>query len=316
MTIPQAWFVGECMIELRPTQASKADQKLPRAMEQSFAGDVFNTAVYFRRRSGASIDSQFISATGDDSISATLRGEVTHQRLGTDLMMTAPQSLPGLYWIETNAAGERSFLYWRQQSAARAMLDAAHADILQGQAAQCRMLYFSGITLAILDDDRRRRLLDLAGSVRAHGGRVVFDSNYRPGLWESRESALRWSAETLMHATHALVTLDDETALHGDADAHACLQRLRAAGVGEAAVKLGDQGCLVQAARMDTPQAVPAGKVKAVDTTAAGDSFNAAYLAARLQGASAIEAAEAGCTLAACVVTHPGAIIPLSAMPA
>jgi 2-dehydro-3-deoxygluconokinase len=315
MNTPQAWFIGECMIELKPAQSGDALQATPRAMMQSFAGDVYNTAVYFRRCSGDKVSSHFISATGDDSISASLRAEIARQSLHTELIACTPNTLPGLYWIETTAAGERSFMYWRQQSAARTMLDAAHAEQLQQQAARCRLLYFSGITLAILDDARRQRLLNLAAGVRAQGGWVVFDSNYRPRLWDSRSLALQWTNLALAQATHVLVTLDDETALHGDIDAQACLRRNRQAGVEEIVVKLGEQGCLVQTTGMSAAQAVPTRKVQAVDTTAAGDSFNAAYLAARHQGASASAAAVAGCALAACVVMHPGAIIPLQAMP-
>jgi 2-dehydro-3-deoxygluconokinase len=318
MNTPQAWFIGECMIELKPAQPTAATQPaIPRAMTQSFAGDVYNTAVYFRRRSSHDkIDSYFISATGDDSISTSLRAEITRQQLHTELIASTANALPGLYWIETSASGERSFLYWRQQSAARTMLDAVHAGQLQQQADACHLLYFSGITLAILDDARRQRLLALAASVRANGGWVVFDSNYRPRLWDCTSSALHWTNLALAQASHALVTLDDEIALHGDADANACLRRNRAAGVEEVVVKLGELGCLVQSQDMTEVRMVATQKVTAIDTTAAGDSFNAAYLAARQQGASAMTAAAAGCALAACVVAHPGAIIPLQAMPA
>jgi 2-dehydro-3-deoxygluconokinase len=52
-----------------------------------------------------------------------------------------------------------------------------------------------------------------------------------------------------------------------------------------------------------------------VDTTAAGDSFAAAYLAARLAGVDSTAAARAGHQLARTVVQHPGAIIPRAAMP-
>jgi len=53
-----------------------------------------------------------------------------------------------------------------------------------------------------------------------------------------------------------------------------------------------------------------------VDTTAAGDSFAAAYIDARLGGVDPVEAARAGHRLAGVVVCYPGAIIPRLAMPA
>ncbi len=56
-------------------------------------------------------------------------------------------------------------------------------------------------------------------------------------------------------------------------------------------------------------------RVSPVDTTAAGDSFAAGYLAARLRGEAPAAAARAGHRLAAVVITHPGAIIPREAMP-
>ena len=85
-------------------------------------------------------------------------------------------------------------------------------------------------------------------------------------------------------------------------------------GVAEIVLKMGPQGCLVVSS--DTRELVAANKVAVVDTTSAGDSFNAGYLAARLQGKSASAAARAGHRLASVVIQHRGAIIPLSAMPA
>jgi 2-dehydro-3-deoxygluconokinase len=55
--------------------------------------------------------------------------------------------------------------------------------------------------------------------------------------------------------------------------------------------------------------------LRPVDTTAAGDSFNAGYLAARIGGASPIDAARAGHRLAGIVIMTPGAIIAREAMP-
>ncbi|WP_334189292.1 sugar kinase [Noviherbaspirillum sp.] len=299
MQATQCWFIGECMIELR--RAGK-----DRFM-QSFSGDVYNTAVYFRRSS--TFTSTLISAVGIDSMSAALRLHAYEQGLDTSRILSLPNYAPGLYMIETTPDGERSFLYWRENSAARQMLTHEHADALESDAAHCRLLYFSGITLAILDERRRERLLALAASIRKSGGWIGFDSNYRPKLWRDKSSAVRWTDAALATASHALVTYDDEQDLHGDTAPSATLARILKAGAAEAVVKLGSDGCLAQSSSMPDAIAVPAEKVIPVDTTAAGDSFNAAYLAARLGEESLEDAARAGVHLAARVIRFPGAII-------
>src|SRR5690606_18048316 len=137
-------------------------------------------------------------------------------------------------------------LYWRSQSAARAMLDDAHYSSLHAQSASCSLLYFSGITLAILDETRRDRLLALARQVKEGGGWVAFDSNYRPALWESAQHAVQWCNAASAACTHALVTFEDEQRLHGDRAPADTLKRLLAGVANEAVVKLGAEGCVVQ----------------------------------------------------------------------
>jgi 2-dehydro-3-deoxygluconokinase len=111
----------------------------------------------------------------------------------------------------------------------------------------------------------------------------------------------------------ALPTLDDDPALFGVADAAACAGRLHDLGVAEVAVKLGADGC-----RLSSPvwtAEVPAETVaRVVDSTAAGDSFNAGYLAARLAGLEPDAAAAQGHRVAARVISHPGAVIPADAL--
>lgn len=280
----------------------------PGLLAQSFAGDVYNTAVYFERslEKGRSC---FVSAVGTDSLSRALLDEAAAQGIDTHHVARIEGRQPGLYWIELDAQGERSFLYWRGQSAARAMLDDAHYSALHAQVGQCALLYFSGLTLAILDDTRRQRLLSLAKAAKEAGAWIAFDSNYRPSLWEDASQALRWCDAATHLCTHALMTFEDEMRLHGDAQPAQTMKRLLAAGAWEAVVKLGAEGCLVQTADMADSIAVPALAVRPVDTTAAGDSFNAAYLAARIAGNTGETSAQAGNRLAALIVSHHGAII-------
>jgi 2-dehydro-3-deoxygluconokinase len=300
----QFWAIGECMLELRPAGANQ--------LGTSPAGDTYNCAVYFKRLL-PDTPVRYVSALGDDALSATIRAGMRVEGVDDDLVETIAGQAPGLYLIETGAGGERTFRYWRAQSAARAMLGAGHLAQLQQALPACAILLLTGITLAILDDGRRAALLDLAARVRDQGGWVVVDSNYRPALWDAAV-ARTWLGRALAVCSHALLSADDEAALHGDADAAATLARVQEAGSAEIVIKMGAAGCLLGGAGR-APVQVPASPAVPVDTTAAGDSFNAGYLAARWRGLTMEEAGAAGARLAAAVVGHPGAIIAADAMP-
>ncbi len=299
---------GECMLELQGTAFG--------AMQQTYGGDTLNTAVYMARlgsRRGLKVD--YATALGDDPLSAGMLQRWRAEGIGTGLVRQLPGRLPGLYLIEVDGNGERRFSYWRDQAAARAYFDAPDGSTpLEQQVATIDALYFSGISLAILPTAGRGRLLKLAAQVRAHGGLVAFDNNYRPRLWASIEAARDAFTAATDTATLALMTLDDEKALWGPTDADTQLQRTLALPCPEVVVKRGALPTVVRCAGQPTVQ-VPAERVpRVVDTTAAGDSFAGAYLAFRLGGGTAIESAAAGNRMAARVVQHRGAVIELSAM--
>ncbi|MEO7495046.1 MAG: sugar kinase [Massilia sp.] len=299
----QFWSIGECMLELRAAA--------PHVLHTAAAGDTFNTAVYLKRLMPA-LPVRYVSALGADRMSEDIRAQIRSHGVDDALVATLPGQLPGLYAIETDPTGERRFSYWRQQSAARSMLGAGHLAELRAALPACRAMLITGITLAILGDDQRAALLALAGELRARGGWVVVDSNYRPALWQA-DTARLWLNRALAIATHALLSVDDEMALHGDLDAGAVFERARRAGPDEVVIKLGADGCLVGGPAL-APNVVAGQPVRALDTTAAGDSFNAGYLAGRLSGLPPQLAARLGCDLAGVVVAHPGAIIPAAAM--
>jgi 2-dehydro-3-deoxygluconokinase len=286
-------------------------------MRQSYGGDTLNTAVYLARcgaRQGVQVD--YATALGDDALSSGLLQRWQAEGLGTGLVRRLPGRLPGLYLIEVDARGERRFSYWRDQAAARDYFAAPEGTTpLEQQAHRLDALYLSGISLAILPPAGRDRLAAVANSLRARGAAVVFDNNYRPRLWPDVATARAEFSRFTARASMALMTLDDELALWGEPDASAQLQRTLALPCPEVVVKRGSQDTLVRLAGQPV-LAVPTVHVpQVVDTTAAGDSFAGAYLAARLGGAPAGAAAAAGNRLAACVVQHRGAVIPPDAMP-
>ena len=296
---PRIALIGECMIELQ----HRADGSL----HQSFGGDTLNAAVYLRRELGAIGSVDYVTALGDDSFSDAMCQQWSAEGLGLDMVQRLPGRLPGLYCIQTDANGERKFLYWRNEAAVRDCFTTAAAAPILAALPGYDVVYFSGITLAVLGEVGRERLLQALIETRRRGGQVVFDNNYRPRLWASVEAARAAYHKVLAEVDMALLTEDDECALFGYTDSEQVFAAYPA--VAEVVLKRGAEDCLMRCAGQRF--AVPALKVETVvDTTAAGDSFSAAYLASRLKGGSPQEAALAGHRLASRVIQVPGALIP------
>jgi 2-dehydro-3-deoxygluconokinase len=301
------YAIGECMIELQSNGSG---------MDYRFGGDTLNTALYMARLlDPARLRVGYVTGLGVDGMSDEMCASWRAEGIDTGCVLRLPERLPGIYLIETDAGGERRFHYWRGDSAARHWLGAPGADAALAKLAGARMVYLSGISLAILAPAARATLLDALAQCRANGGSVVFDNNYRPRLWESAAVAAETYRRVLAHSSIALLTLEDEQALFGPGDAHAAIARSRALGVAEVVVKRGAEPCLIWADG-NTIEVAPEPVADVIDTTAAGDSFGAAYMAARLSGADPAAAARAGHRLAGVVIRHRGAIIPRAAMPA
>lgn len=289
---PTVTVIGEGMLEL-----SRGDGD---GWNLRYGGDVINTAIHLARL-GDRV--RLASALGADPMSAQLRDQWEAEGVDTALVIAADGRLPGLYAIETDAHGERSFHYWRGEAAARRMFDLPQSAAMVAQAAQSDLLYFSLITLAILPDEGREALLSLCEQVRGHGGRVAFDGNYRARLWEDATTARHWRDRAIAVSDMGLPTLADEVEM-GEADDAADAAARWGAGDGrEVVVKLGGEGCLVDGAIVPIPRALTV-----IDSSGAGDAFNGGYLHARLAGASPQEAALAGHRLAGWNIGRRGAI--------
>jgi 2-dehydro-3-deoxygluconokinase len=279
----RACCIGECMVELRGAGDG--------LLRQGFAGDSYNTAVYLKR-SAPEIEVQYVTATGTDPMSRAMRDAWAAEGIEDDLAFAVPDRKPGLYMIELDAAGERRFHYWRGESAAKRWLaEVQEAGIARLHGAD--LVYLSGISLAILAPEERYEALALLEALRGKVGKIAFDPNYRPALWRSREEAAGIVAEAAARSDIFLPSSEDMEALAISPECR------------EIAMTAEGARCQVNGAWVQGDLAS-----RVVDTSGAGDSFNGAYLAARLRGAEPAEAARAGLALAAEVVGHPGAIIP------
>jgi 2-dehydro-3-deoxygluconokinase len=291
--------VGECMLEVT--------HRDDRTLSLGFAGDTFNTAAYLARtvpEGVACID--FVTAVGDDWYSEQLLQAVRDEGIGTGAVRRLPGRTPGVYLVRTDAHGERSFTYHRSDSPARELFDGTDGEMTAAALTSPDLVFLTAITLQILPPASRERLWSALEQLRAAGGRVAFDSNYRKAGWPSPAAAREAIEHTWRLTDVALPSLADERELFDDPDATACAERLTAWGVTEVVVKDGPAACLVR--HGGASLLVPAAPVeRVVDTTAAGDSFNGGYLAARLSGAEPEPAARAAHRLAAQVIGRPGA---------
>ena len=290
----RALCIGECMVEL-----SDAGEGLLR---QRFAGDTFNTAWYLKRqRPSWAVD--YLSAVGTDAISDAMLAFMDQSGIGTGHVARRADRTVGLYLIRLED-GERSFSYWRGQSAARTLADdpGALAEGLAGAG----LAVFSGITLAILPPEGRAKLL---AALRGFGGVVAFDPNMRARLWPSQAEMLAAVAEAVGVSDVVLPSFDEEAEMRGDASPEVTLARYRALGAGTVVVKNGG-GRIVACDRAEGALWHDPAAVTPVDTTAAGDSFNAGFLAARLDGADMATSLAAGAALAAHVIGGIGALVP------
>jgi 2-dehydro-3-deoxygluconokinase len=292
--------IGECMIEL----CEHPDGRITRA----FGGDTLNTAVYLARL-GMPID--YITAVGDDPWSEEMLAAWQAEGVGTGSVMRLEGRLPGLYMIQTDQNGERRFSYWRDRSPARDLFALPQTPRLCLALRQYAYIYLSGISLSLYGDAGRAVLFDALAAARKTGSKIVFDTNFRPRGWPDRDQARRAYATVLRMADIVFASVEDLSLLYG-ADWQGLLdQHWQHA---EIALKLDHPACRVKSG--DAFLEIAAEAVSTVvDTTAAGDSFAAAYLRARLDGHAPAAAARAGHVLARVVVQHRGAIIPRAAWP-
>lgn len=306
MAAPDQVFLGlgECMVELAPSGQ-------PDTFRQGFAGDVFNTLWYAARCLGSDWRVRMHTALGTDQLSEELAAFAGAAGVDCSEAPRLPGAMPGLYMIRLHQ-GERRFLYWRGQSAARQML--ADPALVERQIATARLVYLSGITLAILPPKDRTRLINLISQARGRGQIVAFDPNIRPALWEDTATLRATLTQAAGAASLVLPSFDDECMTFGDTSPEATVARYQAAGCPLVVVKTGPGPVVTSDQTGSLAHATPPLDGPVIDSTAAGDSFNAAFLATWLHGGDLAASVRAGQTLAAKVIKGHGALV-VNALP-
>ena len=293
--------IGEVMVELSLAGGSAgAGQGV-----LGYAGDTYNTAVYLARLGHDVAYATMLGA--EDPFSRGIVEAMAAEGMDAELIRRVEGRVPGLYAIERDANGERRFFYWRGEAPVRQFAELADLAALSSATRAADLTYLSAISLAVVGEAGRTVMDGLLAQAKAVG----FDLNYRARLWPDVETARAAIEAAAARARYISASAEDLDALGLDANAP---ERWAAAGA-EVIHRAYDHSL-----RILTPDAAPiwiapGETVKPMDTTGAGDSFNAGYLASRLNGARPEDAVTAGRELAGVVVRHIGAIIPREAMP-
>lgn len=273
----------------------------------SCGGDAFNTAVYLARKG---LNVAFASALGDDPFSEGLVALAAAEGISRDLILRTPGRLPAVTAADLSPSGERRSFDWREGSPARDLFELPEWSKVAEAIVNARLVYFTGITLSLYSNVGLGRFFATLEMAQQKGVKVAFDCNFRPRAWKGDLGRTRLVfMEALKRVDIALPAYDDEAVLWGDPSPEATVERMRAFGIAEVAVKNGPNSVLVATAK--TTEHIPVPEViEPLDTTAAGDAFNAGYLAARLSGEPAPTAAGAGHRMAAQVISHIGGLMP------
>ncbi|WP_269520471.1 sugar kinase [Alteromonas sp. BMJM2] len=289
-------IIGECMIELSNSEGE--------FYQLSYGGDTLNTAIYLSRCGG---EVEYVTALSDDVFSSKMLENWQSEGVGVKHVKQLANSVPGLYLIENEANGERHFHYWRSNSPAKFLLEQC-PEIFK-ELEEYDALFLSGITLSIYSEASRAKLFDFLKKYRDKGGKVIFDNNYRPKGWLSFNEASKTFNQIMNLTDVALLSMEDEISLHGEHSTEYCIERWLKAGASEVVIKNGPNGILTANSMGKFEFDVP-NIVKPIDTTAAGDSFNGAFLASKAKGEDLEKCIRAGQFCAAQVILHKGAIVP------
>ena len=289
--------IGECMVEMAPTGEG--------TFAMGFAGDTLNTAWYARKCLPDSWQVSYFTGVGRDSVSKEMIAFLEQSAIETGSIRRLDDRTVGLYMIQLKD-GERSFAYWRSQAAARCL--ASDSGDLKSAMSGTGLIYFSGITIAILPPEDRAIFFEALKAARSRGAKTAFDPNLRPRLWEDEETMRAVVTEAAGCCDLVMPSFEDELAHFGDKTPSDSADRYLAAGASMVVVKNGPEEVIcATAAGQQSFQPKPVSNI--VDTTAAGDSFNAAFLSEYLVSGNVSASVEAGARLAGRVIQSRGALV-------
>ncbi len=216
--------------------------------------------------------SAFLGQVGDDPFGHYLAGVLEADKIDVSGLRFSPDARTALAFVSLRADGERSFMFYRHPSADMLMRPEDVAlEVLKGK----QIFHFGSITM--INEPSRSATLKAAESARANGLMISYDPNLRLALWQDADAARAGMLAGLDYATVVKVSDEEVEFLTGGHD----ITSLWRDSIQVIAVTQGADGATVYT--RTGQQFVPGFKVKAIDTTGAGDGFVAGLLVGLLE---------------------------------
>jgi 2-dehydro-3-deoxygluconokinase len=261
------------------------------------AGAESNVAIGLRR---LGVDTSWVSRLGRDVL-----GDVVHSTLaaeGVDVRWVARDgAAPTGVFLKWRESGRSHVTYYRRGSAASRL---APGDLPDEALDGVALVHLTGITMA-LSGSARELVADVAARAARRGITVLFDPNWRPALWSSSADAAAAHRDVLSNVDWYLCGSEEGRTLWGTESDEETIDAVRAAGAGDAVVRIGARGAVVRVA--GALREVPPPRVVEVrDEIGAGDAFAAGFAYGLLHGWRPDDCAASGNVVAAAALAGTG----------
>ena len=288
--------IGEAMIEISNIKNS--------LYNQSFAGDTLNFCNYLDKKK---LNAFFLSAIGKSEINQSLLDFVKSKKISTKYIKKINQFEVGLYLIKNKDNGEKQFFYWRDESAAKHYFNNIDFLNLYKELKNFDYIYFTGITLSIIHISKLNNFIKLLNLLKSKKIKIVFDFNIRPSRWNKKN--LNFFLDSVLKFVDiCFLSGEDMNYWKNKNNIKSYEQIVRKYKLKHSIFRKNAKFTYVF---LNKTRYVFKNKLlkTVVDTSGAGDGFNAAYLSNFIVNNDPVLALKAGSSLGSKIVMKKGAIV-------
>jgi fructokinase len=249
--------LGEALIDFIPLD----DQNI--TYQKSPGGAPANVAVGVSR---LGIKSTFLGKVGNDVLGEFMKTTLRDYGVNVESMLLTDEARTGVVFVTLDDDGERHFSFYINPSADRFL---SEKDLNEELFQEHKVFHFGSISM--ISEPAKSATKKAVALAKENDMVISYDPNLRLGLWEKEEDARETIQSMLSTADFLKISEEELTFITGEKEIEAGLQALEAYSIPLVLVTLGGEGSYIRF-KGETVH-VPAMKVKAVDTTGAGDAF-------------------------------------------